>query len=603
MSASFVSLRRAPRRGGAAATILALLAVIAAAGGVGWYVYNQAQPKEEVGPLLQPVLNGPFDHVVLEQGEVESGTNVEIRCEVKSRGTSGITILEVVPEGTMVKAGDQLARLDSTALDQERIQQQITVNTSQALVVQAKNTYEASVIARTEYLEGTFKQEERTILGEVFVAEQNLRSAQLAFQSTQRLASKNIVTSLQLEGSGFAVEKARNELLAAQGKLEVLRKYTKEKMLKTLNSDIATSEAKLKAEESSHALETQKLKDVEEQIAKCTLTAPTDGQVVYVNKYSGSRGGSTAEFVVEAGATVREQQPLFRLPDGKNMQIRALVNESRITMVRPGLPVAIRVDALKDEMLQGEVVKVNQYAEPGGWTSGTVKKYAAIVKIADPPPHLRVGMNSEVRIYVERRPEALQVPVQALKEHKGHFFAVVSNGEDYVTKEVKVAATNDQTAVIAEGLTATDKVVMNPDSHPDKLQIPEIKDAAPVKIAGTIERSAGATPVAMAVGGAGGNGPPAGNGPPGGSGPGGAPGGRRPSPGERFKGLDANGDGKLSAEEMSSVPEQFRAPDTDNDGFVSMAEYTAHSEKMRAARAQQGGGPGPGGPGGGGGAQ
>ena len=38
---------------------------------------------------------------------------------------------------------------------------------------------EAAEIARTEYLEGTYKQAEQQILGEVFVAEQNLRSSKL----------------------------------------------------------------------------------------------------------------------------------------------------------------------------------------------------------------------------------------------------------------------------------------------------------------------------------------------------------------------------------------------------------------------------------------
>src|SRR5690606_6021997 len=199
----------------------------------------------------------------------------------------GVTILEVIPEGTQVEPGEVLVRLDSSGLEQERISQQIVVNTSESLVIQSQNTLDAAKIARIEYLEGTFKQEEKLILGEVFVAEQNLRSAQLSFESAQRLAAKNIVTSLQLEGSQFAVDKARNELEAAQTKLEVLRKYTKEKMLKQFDSDIATAQAKLNADQSVHQIELDKLKDIDDQIAKCTIKAPMAGQVVYANKYSG----------------------------------------------------------------------------------------------------------------------------------------------------------------------------------------------------------------------------------------------------------------------------------------------------------------------------
>ena len=179
---------------------------------------------------------------------------------------------------------------------------------------------------------------------------------------------------------------------------------------------------------------------------------------MYANKYNmSSRGGSSsAEFVVEAGATVREQQPIIRLPNSDEMQVKALINEARVTLVRAGLPVSIRVDALKDEMIEGQVTKVNQYAEPGGWSSGSIKKYAAFIKILNPPKALRSGMNAEVRIHVERKPDALQVPVQALAEHKGHFFALVQNGDRYETREVSVSSTNDKVAVIDKGLLEGD---------------------------------------------------------------------------------------------------------------------------------------------------
>ncbi len=31
---------------------------------------------------------GPFDHIVLEEGEVESSSNIDVLCEVKTRGSS-----------------------------------------------------------------------------------------------------------------------------------------------------------------------------------------------------------------------------------------------------------------------------------------------------------------------------------------------------------------------------------------------------------------------------------------------------------------------------------------------------------------------------------
>ncbi len=72
----------------------------------------------------------------------------------------------------------------------------------------------------------------------------------------------------------------------------------------------------------------------------------------------------SSEFVVEAGAMVRELQTLFLLPDPNKMQVRAKVNESRITLIREGMPVKIQVG---QQELIGRVSKVNKYAEAGGW--------------------------------------------------------------------------------------------------------------------------------------------------------------------------------------------------------------------------------------------
>ncbi len=101
------------------------------------------------------------------------------------------------------------------------------------------------------------------------------------------------------------------------------------------------------------------------------------------------------------------------------MQVRAKVNESRITLIREGMPVKIKVG---QQELIGRVSKVNKYAEAGGWMSSSVKEYATLVEILDPPPTIRTGMTAEVRIFVEQIDNALQVPVHAIYETKGASF-------------------------------------------------------------------------------------------------------------------------------------------------------------------------------------
>lgn len=625
------------RAGSTTILVLGVLVVAAIVGGMAW-IFIRGEADAGSGPLVHLVEEGPFDHIVLEQGEVESSSNIEVRCEVKSRNTSGTQILWVIAEGTQVKKGDLLARLDASALERERDQQLITCNTSESIVIQARNTYEAAQIARTEYIEGTYKQEEQRILGEVFVAEQNLRSAQLSIESAQRLLSKGIITALQVEGEQFLVDKARNELDAAQTRLRVLREFTLAKSLKQFDSDIATSEAKWKAEESSLDLEKRKLDDIVAQIKNCEINAPADGQVVYAN-VSNSRGGSS-EFVVEAGVNVREGQVLIRLPDPNQMQVKAKINESRVTLVKAGMPVLIRLDAFtSDEPVRGQVTKVNQYAEPGSWFSSQVKEYATFIRIGNPPPGIRPGLTAEVRIFVEQREKATQLPVQAVFEHGGKTYCLVktgaSAGEGAIEpRELTIGSSNDKFVTVDDtdftansdgikrGVAKGEQVVMDHRNFIAKVNLPKIVDAPKSELPpGTIPPGDGAdaeknaanakTPGKDAApGGLGANGP--GGGPPPSGGPGGpGPGGPGPGgpgggggrgnfdPAAMFARLDANSDGKIDASEMSSMPEQFqerfKQNDTNGDGVVDRGEFDASAARRRA----QGGGPGGGGPGGG----
>lgn len=602
MSLFSLKLRRHVRRGNTFLFALVALAVVGAVSFAGWWMLGRGRGEEAPDLILTTVSRGPYEFVVIEQGTVESGTNVELRCEVRARGGGGsgtsTTIIDVVPEGTMVQPGDVVVRLDSSALEQERNAQLITVASRKALVAQAENTLAAAKIAREEYLNGTFVQEEKLVEGEVFVASQALATAQNQLNSAKALAAKAIVTALQVETAQFNLDNARKQLEMAQTKLEALRKYTKEKMLKEFDSNIATAEANLAAQKNSLALEEEKLREIEDQIEKCTIRAPTAGQVVYANQYDSWRGSSNAEFIVAPGVAVRERQVIVRLPNAQDMQVKATVNEARVTLVRPGLPVKIRVDALKDELLDGVVTKVNQYAEPSSFSSGNIKRYATFIKILNPPEGLRSGMNAEVRIYVDRKPDALQVPVQALAEHKGHFFTLVRNGDRYETRQIKISSTNDKVATIESGLKEGDEVVMNPRAAGGLLVLPDLPDPTPAQIA-ELQKVTGA---AVAMQGAGGPasaeaGP--GGGPPGEGGPGARGGGKRGfSPAmlvERaLEEGDADKDGKLSLAELGGLDDRRRqmldGADTNRDGFLDRAEMLSAANAFAQRMREKGGG-------------
>jgi len=589
-------------------TILSLLAISGLSASGYWWYQNQKGLDYEGSqePMLHKVAEGPFDHIVLEQGEIESSSNNEVKCEVKGRGGSGTPILTVIAEGTLVKKGDTLCQLDSSALEQESKNQRIVVSSAESSVISSEAAVNKAVIARQEYLEGTFLTERKAILSEIAVAQQSLRKAELSLESAERLAAKGTLKPLQIEAEQFSVENAKSTLESAQGRLRVLDELTKAKMLVQYDADIETTRAKLESDKNTLVEEKNKLEEIETQIKACTIKAPADGQVVYANKSSG-RGGS--EFIVEPGALVREQQTIFLLPDPTRMQVKAKINESRISLIREGMPVKIRVNAVENELL-GRVFKVNKYAEPGNWWGSNVKEYATYVQIIDPPETIRTGMTAEVRIFVEQIDKAIQIPVHAVYESKRHHFVLVrdqNNQNKWDTREIKIGATNDKFVTVKDGVAADDNVVLDPRNHLDKMNIPEFEDED--DRSKLVAMSNEPMPKSATAGG-----PGAGAGGPGACASGaaaGGPGAGRPGAqggapsadaivGIMMQRLDTNSDGSISQEEAASeerVKNSFSEYDSNKDGKIDRAELTTVLRKRMAAMSGGAGGP-PGGAGG-----
>lgn len=540
-------------------------AAIAAGGGLWWWLASDDAPDDS-SIMLHTVQRDDFELSITERGEVEAFDVTEVRSLVKSNNTSGNAILRIVPEGTKVKKGDFLVELDSSALDAQRTSQKILVNDAKALEVEAHNNYDVAVITKREYLEGTYLQDRQLIESELFVAEENLNRAKEYYTYSQKLASKGYVNENQLEADRFAVEKANKDMDAAKTKLMVLDQFTKLKQVSTLESAILIAKAKWEAAKSSDQLETEKLADLDDQIAKCTMTAPQDGVVKYAHM-TDQRGDQ--QFIVDEGAIVRERQTIIKLPNADSMRVNLTVNESLVQFLQPGLPADIRPVGYNDKVLHGWVEKVNQYSEPTGWRQANVKEYKAFIHIDDPAADLRSGMTASVTIHCADVPNAIQVPVQAMYAWGPKFYCFLYDDGSWHSQEVKAGPTNDKFFVVESGLKEGDRVAMNPRAYVANVSLPklppeEIQRAVPQPPSGergpqTTKAGAGAGPGAgMAGRGPGGPGGPGGpSGGPSGPramamGPGGPGGGTPGGPGAGGPG--AGGPGGAAAQMQNGPP-------------------------------------------------
>jgi RND family efflux transporter MFP subunit len=576
------NLAPAPRkRASGIRRLVIAMVILAMVGGGGWWTIASVPGLlgggDEFKMHTEKVARNDLLITVVASGNVESASNVDIKCAVKG----GSSILWIVPDGSEVKKGDKLVELDSSSIEEQVNQQKIVVERAIALKLQSEREYSAAKIAVQEYLDGTFLKELQAAEAQITIAMENMRSAENSYDHTARMARKGYVTPLQLDAQKFAVERAKLDLGTAETTKNVLVKYTKVKMLEDLESKRDTAEAKMRSETAACDLEASRLKKLETQLGQCLITAPQDGMVVFANEFSSSRGSSSQSVKIEEGAAVREQQSIVRLPDLSDMQVKVTVHESKVDSLSRGMRAHIRI---LDRVLQGEIVSIANQPEPTSFSSSSVKEYATIVKIDGEAEGLKPGMTAEVTILVADIKNAISVPVQAVVEQNGKFHCWVKKGHQTERRPVLIGMTNNTTIEIKDGLAEGDEVVINP-----RAVIPAAREESgsqeEVDVTakfGKSSRPAGEVAGSSAPGGEGGK--PSSS-------------GRSGTSSLNLKDLDKDGDGKVSMEE---APERMRGffdrIDTNSDGFIDNAEFLAM--KKRAQQREQGGGPS--GPGGGG---
>jgi len=531
--------------------------------------------------LTEKARRGDLIVSIAEDGNVESAANKDVKCEVKG----GSTILWLIKDGTEVQKGDELARLDSSSLEDQITQQTITYEKAHSLAIESEKNFKAAEIAVSEYIEGTYLQTLQDLKAKAVVAKENLGSAQNTLQFTDKMTRKGYATALQREAQAFAVQRANLDLAVANTAIDVLEKFTRPKTLVGLESARDSAEARMRSEKAAFELEEARLERLKQQLEKCTIVAPDNGMVIYANdqSMSGRGGGSSQQAIIEEGATVRERQSIMRLPDLSHMQVKCTVHESKVDSLSIGMRARIRI---QDREFQGIVTSVANQAEPTSFFSGNVKEYATIVSIESDPHGLRPGMTAAVEILVANLSNVLSVPVQAVVEKGGKFYCWVNAGGVPQKRPVILGLSNNTRIEIKDGLSEGDEVLLNPRASVEEAREEEkTEEKVDVnKKFGNAKPGESANPQGKA---------PAGRGDQ-------AKGGKG---GRNFDlmALDKDGDKKISLDE---APEQMKAGfermDTNKDGFIDAKEGAAAMARFRQMQQQQqGGGADRGGPGGG----
>ncbi|MCC6660177.1 MAG: efflux RND transporter periplasmic adaptor subunit [Phycisphaerales bacterium] len=563
---------RQPRRRRASIMVKTAIAVAAVAG-VAVTLYAVVPSGAGAGAVRSSDLAKAevltFDINTTATGDIQAKNQIEIRSELDV--DSAIT--ELAPEGTFVKAGDLVVKLNDQQITTEINDVTLTVESSRADLVGAENAYKIQQSENDSKLrQAKLKVELATLAldqwrkGEVV---QKVQDIKLALENSEKeldRLSRKYAQSIELNAQGFlskneldldeiALRKAKADLAKAKLDETTYHEYQYPKDEKSKVSDVEEAEAELVRVTAQNEIELtskgadklnkqrqlstreERLRKLQAQLAACTMRAPSDGLVVYAS----SAGRNWDDTPFQVGRQVRPRETLVVLPDTSEMVAVVKVHESLAGRIRPGQRASVKVDMLGGQVFPGTVDSVGLMAETNDrWRDPNRREYTVRISLGKNATGMRPSMRCDATITMAHVEEALTVPLQAVFAADQVRFVYVPKDGKYRRVPVKVGQRSDTYAQITAGLEAGDRVLLREPGAGEILSEPW--DAAALKLVG-FELSDEGRPVAIQSGG--GKGGPAGF----------TAGGRRAGSGQPGKGGPEHGGDRPGPVESAQKPE------------------------------------------------
>jgi len=461
------------------------------------FVSGQIFQGKNGGKLNDPtyeVKRGPLTISFVESGTIKARDQIIIKNEVEGR----TSIISLIPEGSRVKKGDLLIELEASSLEDQKIDQEIKVQNTEAAYIGSKENFavvqnqaqsdvdlaklnlEFAKQDLEKYIRGEYPYELDKADADITLAQEELAQAKETLQWSQQLFKEKYISQTELQKDELSEKKKVLDVQLAQKSKDLLADYTYKRNMVQLKSDVSQAEmalerverkakadviqaqADLKAKEAEYLRQKDKLQKIEDQIKKTKIYAPADGLVIYAT--SARRGGWRGNVEpLDEGREVREREELIYLPTGNLSKAEITIHESNLEKTRIGLPAIITVDALTGNRFYGTVEQIAPLPDAQSmWMNPDLKVYNSEIYIDGNNEILRTGMSCQAEIIVQQYQDVIYIPIQAVTRLGSQPTVYVQAGGSTEPRKVKVGLDNNKMIHILEGLNEGDVVLLNP---------------------------------------------------------------------------------------------------------------------------------------------
>ena len=471
----------------------------AAAAALAVYFLRPTDNQDLTTPTFT-IAEGPLTIGITSSGSIQSRDKVTLRSELEGNNT----IIWVIDEGVNVKAGDLLLEFDSAALVTKRNDQEITASTAEGNLIISEEKLEvtkgdcdANLLEREvaltlakmsfeKYEKGDYPQQARDCEAAIAIADEEVKRAAEKLEWSQRLAKEGFLQRTELQADELALRRKEIELEMARTKMNVLTNYTLLQQRATHESDVrkatrALARTKWQNKSIMRQVETEivqrtrerdratnRLAELNFQISKSKIFAPTNGVVLYASTVQiARRRWWTRPLAV--GETAVQRQELIYIPLDTGMIVELMVPEASLNKLELGMNANVKVDAFPDRVFHGKLAKIGILPDgQSAQLNPDLKMYKCELECDFSDVVIRPGMSCDVELVKHSYDKVLYCPMQCVTRIDGMPHVYVQENGQWTPRKVEVGLDNNRMIHIVSGVSAGNVVMLAPPVKEEK---------------------------------------------------------------------------------------------------------------------------------------
>jgi multidrug resistance efflux pump len=428
----------------------------------------------------QTILHGSFNKVVEVKGVIRPGTEETVSIPPDVWGT----LEKLVPEGTKVKKGDFVAKVnvremlenynnfsermagskfdadkqkadlpvEMLKLDEElnRKKNELINKSIDYQLVKKGSTDDLKTKADIDIeiprlkIKNHSLPKKQELFKKGYLSRQEIDNSELEYNGLESDLQKAEISKYQLTPGYRKPDFDKARLTEDQAKLDV--------QINTIENQAQKSSLVVKARNNEFKVNhfMNRLNRFKKTIKMANIYAPISGIVIYPKIW-----GWQKPFV---GMEVWDRFTFMDIAETDKLKIETKINEQEIVNIKTGQKVEIRLSSLPARVFEGKVAKISKLAKYLDERNPEGLKYFDVdITVTKQPEVLKTNMNADLKIICSSQENSFYIPAEALIEEGKNFYVYFDENNGPVKKAVKIKERNNDFVLLSGQLTGNEK--------------------------------------------------------------------------------------------------------------------------------------------------